>query len=261
MPSTKYILFFVLLLCVSYIQSKQEAKQNNNKQDKTKENDKKEEKKKDPKMESYANDAHKRPTKCQVCRVLMQELADEVNKTSAVKDKVWLTNRLDGEDKKDASKGKQIDYKKSEMRLYDILEHVCKKVYNYRSIAGPEFPYLKGVKSMFRQNLEEMMASNGLSLKLDAPEEMVEDPTFEIKRMMFQCNQMVEEYEEDIVEWYLKAQETDPVDFLCAERIIDTKFQSCLTASTEVPSDAKQPLPKDPKDKPRSFTNGAKLEL
>lgn len=64
---TKYILFFVLLfcVCVSFIQSKKEAKENNSKQDKTKENDKKEEKKKDPKMESYANDAHKRPTKCQ----------------------------------------------------------------------------------------------------------------------------------------------------------------------------------------------------
>lgn len=38
-------------------------------------------------------------------------------------------------------------------------------------------------------------------------------------------------------------------------------YLACLTASTEVPADAKQPLPKDPKDKPRSFTNGAKLEL
>lgn len=42
---------------------------------------------------------------------------------------------------------------------------------------------------------------------------------------------MVEEYEDDIVEWYLKAQETDPVDFLCAERIIDTKFQCRLNLS------------------------------
>lgn len=33
-----------------------------------------------------------------------------------------------------------------EMRLMDILEYVCKNVYNYRSIAGPEFPYLKGGK-------------------------------------------------------------------------------------------------------------------
>lgn len=39
---------------------------------------------------------------------------------------------------------------------------------------------------MFRQNLEEMVGKNGLQLKLDAPEEMVEDPTFELKRMMFQ---------------------------------------------------------------------------
>ena len=31
---------------------------------------------------------------------------------------------------------------------------------------------------------------------------------------------MVEGYEDDITEWYMKAQETDPIDFLCAERIL-----------------------------------------
>lgn len=39
------------------------------------------------------------------------------------------------------------------------------------------------VKSMFRQQLEEMVGMQGLALKLDAPEELIEDPTFELKRM------------------------------------------------------------------------------
>ena len=184
-----------------------------------------------------------------MCRVLVQELEIEVDKTSSIKSSVWLTNRLDGEDNIDERKGKKITYKKSyiflfllfwelpadylpainfhlyyseiysywlllgsksswhkhvdetflhsiifetfsiprsdisctisyevndlltsisfylnflvihsndyiytyalfhrEMRLMDILEYVCKNVYNYRSIAGPEFPYLKGGK-------------------------------------------------------------------------------------------------------------------
>ena len=38
---------------------------------------------------------------------------------------------------------------------------------------------------MFRQQLEEMMGNEGLALKLDAPEELVEDPTFEIRRLLY----------------------------------------------------------------------------
>ena len=36
---------------------------------------------------------------------------------------------------------------------------------------------------------------------------------------------MVEEHEDDIMEWYTHKQHTDPIEFLCAERIIDSKEQ------------------------------------
>ena len=36
---------------------------------------------------------------------------------------------------------------------------------------------------------------------------------------------MIEEYEDDIFDWYLHSQSEDPVDFICAERVLDSKEQ------------------------------------
>ena len=39
------------------------------------------------------------------------------------------------------------------------------------------------VKSMFQTELENMMGKSGLKMKLDAPQDVINDPTMEIKRM------------------------------------------------------------------------------
>ena len=36
----------------------------------------------------------------------------------------------------------------SETRLVEVMEFLCFNVYYYRSIAGPEFPYIKGGKNL-----------------------------------------------------------------------------------------------------------------
>ena len=43
---------------------------------------------------------------------------------------------------------------------------------------------------MFRQHLEEMMGEHKLSVKLDAPEELVEDPTYELRRMQYKVRKI-----------------------------------------------------------------------
>merc|ERR1719392_519540 len=103
----------------------------------------------------------------------------------------------------------------------DILETVCKNVYNYRVVPGPSFPYIKGVKSILRQALHEIVGSTSLPVNVDAPPEALDDPTNELKRLFYQCNHMVEENEEDIEEWYLTNQQADPIDYLCRERILE----------------------------------------
>ena len=39
------------------------------------------------------------------------------------------------------------------------------------------------VKSMFQSELENMMGKSGLKMKLDAPQDIVDDPTMEIRRL------------------------------------------------------------------------------
>jgi len=203
--------------------------------------DKNEKKPTHPKLASFSQNAHLRPTKCQVCRVLVTELMIELNKTANVKDTLHLTNRLDGDETEDSQKA--INYQRSEIRLMESLEHVCKNTRNYKAIAGPDFPYLKGVKSMFQTELENMMGKSGLKLQLDAPKDIVDDPTLEVKRLEAFCNQMIETNEEDIEDWYMNHQEKDPIDYVCKTRILKEKDTECLRASTEVPDFATKPLP------------------
>ena len=55
-----------------------------------------------------------------VCRVLVQELEIEVDKTSSIKSSVWLTNRLDGEDNIDERKGKKL---LTRNRMYSFFDY------------------------------------------------------------------------------------------------------------------------------------------
>eukprot|EP00794_Sanderia_malayensis_P003223 gene3223-3701_t len=192
-----------------------------------------------PKLKEYNEKAHLRPTKCQVCRILVTELGVELNKTAKIKDTLHLSSRLDDDD----DESKKIVYHKSEIRLMEVLERVCENTKKYKSIAGPEFPYLTGVKSMFQTDLENMMGKSGLNMKLDAPQDVVDDPTMEIKRLFAFCNQMVEVNEEDIENWYMNHAGKDPLDFICAEKVLKGKDTDCLRASTEVPDYATKPLP------------------
>lgn len=200
----------------------------------------------------FGKDALERPNKCQVCRVLAQELVVELNSTKDIKKTYSLMNNLDGNT--ELYKKKSIDYKHSEIRLMDILDSVCKNVYNYRTVQGPAFPYLKGVKSMFRQSLEDSIKDHGLSLQLDAPDELVEDPTSELRRMFYQCNQMIEIHEDDITDWYMHKQDDNPIEYLCGERILDSNEASCLYASTEVPEGHAVPQKVQPGDKKSKFS-------
>jgi len=211
-----------------------------------------------PKIKAFAANAHMRPSKCHVCRVLAEELHVELNKTKNSKQSVWVTNRLDEDDK-----SKKIEYKNSIMRIEEVMESVCTNTQTYRSIAGPEFPYLKNVKSMFRQQLEEMMGNQNLALKLNAPEELVEDPTMEVRRLHAMCQSMVEDHEDDIMEWYKNHQQINLLDHLCKDIVLQDADSSCLRASTDIPSYAKAPLPADvdPKKK-RDFSKPlSKTEL
>jgi len=183
-----------------------------------------------PKVEEFKKNGRLRPTKCQVCRVMVQEIAVELNKTKDIKEKLQISNGLDGKKQK-----YHIEYKNSELRLTDALEKVCGNVEYYRAIAGPDFPYLRDVRSMYRQELEDMMAASGLNLQVDAPQHAIDDPTLEIRRLHFECNQMVEEYEEEILDWFNGDQNIPLTEFVCRDHVLNKNNDDCLKATTTIP--------------------------
>ncbi|XP_065053380.1 protein canopy 4-like [Rhopilema esculentum] len=195
-----------------------------------------------PKLAEFNRNAHLRPTKCHICRVLVTELQVELRKTEKIKDTLHLSHKLDDDN---ASNQKSINYQTSELRLMDSLENVCQNTQRYRAIAGPEFPYIKGVKSMFQTELENMMGNKALKMQLDAPQAIIDDPTLEIRRLGSLCNQMIENHEEDIEDWYMNNHEEDPLYYICAEKVLKGSDTDCLTASTVVPDYATKPLPDD----------------
>lgn len=145
----------------------------------------------------------KRPTKCHTCRVVVQELVFLMEQTKYVKQP--KTNI-----KQPKTNINKVAHKHSKSRIINILEFVCNKVYNYGYVEGPEFPYLRGV------NL---------------------DPyNRELDRMFLKCELIVEQYEDDIMNWYMQRQEEDPMTVICAEIVLKPNEKTCLnaTASTGV---------------------------
>jgi hypothetical protein len=67
------------------------------------------------------------------------------------------------------------------------------------------------------------------------PHELWHKPPAEVTHLKTQCESMVEEHEEDIEEWYFKRKDKVALEqFLCEERFLKGKDQSCLRVKGDV---------------------------
>ncbi|XP_078377444.1 protein canopy 4-like [Oculina patagonica] len=190
------------------------------------------EKKINPYITKFHDTANLRPTKCQVCRLLVTEFLEQMKKTDRREDvpRGYSLEDLENPDK-------SIHYEKSELRLLDVLDNLCERVKLYRARPGPEFPYIKGAKSQLREVLDDLAEKSKVKLNYELPDEVVEDYTYEMGRLKFKCIHMLESHEDDITHWYFGDQKENLLDWLCVERILDEDEQDCLNASTEMPDD------------------------
>ncbi|EDO37294.1 predicted protein [Nematostella vectensis] len=192
----------------------------------------KKEKPKNPYLTKFQQEAGARPTKCQVCRLMVSELLERLKITN-YKETLNKGYGLDlGEDPR-----LQIHYHTSELRLADVLDDLCDRVKLYRARAGPAFPYIKGAKSHLREAMDDLAARSKVGLKFHVPDDVIEDYTYEVVRMKFQCVHMLELFEEVIEEWYFEHQDQDLMTWLCRERVLKIDEQGCLNASTAMPAD------------------------
>ncbi|XP_029194936.2 protein canopy 4-like [Acropora muricata] len=189
-------------------------------------------KRKNPYITKFHDEASLRPTKCQVCRLLVTEFLEQMKKTDHKEDipRGYVLEDLEDHDK-------NIHYERSELRLMDVLDSLCQRMKLYQARAGPDFPYIKGAKSQLREVMDDLTQRSKVKLNYELPDEVVEDYTYEMGRLKFKCIHLLEQHEEDLTQWYFSDQNENLMSWLCVERVLDENERDCLNASTEMPAD------------------------
>ncbi|XP_061481500.1 protein canopy homolog 3 [Rhineura floridana] len=164
----------------------------------------------------------KLPSKCEVCKYVALELKssfDETGKTKEVIDTKY--GFLDG-------KGSKLKYTKSDIRLIEVTENICKRLleYNLHKERSGSNRFAKGMSETF-ETLHNLV-HKGVKVVMDIPYELWNETSAEVSDLKKQCEIMVEEFEDVIEDWYRNHQEEDISQFLCANHVLKGKDTSCL---------------------------------
>ena len=164
------------------------------------------------------------PTKCEVCKYLVVELQDRLDETGKSKEVIRTGHGLD------PSKKKAIDYRKSDLRLIEALHepHICKKIlqYNLHKEREGSLRFAKG-RSQTMDTLHGLV-DKGVKVDLGIPYDLWDSTSVEVAQMQRVCDTMVEEWEEDLEDWYYHKQDQNLMKYLCRDRILKYGDKECL---------------------------------
>lgn len=77
--------------------------------------------------------------------------------------------------------------------------------------------------------------NKGVKVELGMPYELWDKPSAEITNMKTQCETLIEDYEDDIGEWYFHQQQDISLQkFLCTDRVLQNEDDSCLKETVKV---------------------------
>lgn len=175
-------------------------------------------------LQLIADDPNRLPTKCETCKYLTNEISDsllEHNSHGIIETGYVLDERINNK--------KPKKYKDSELRLIEVLEEVCERILHYNVHAEREgsLRYSKG-ESQTMQTLKNLR-DRGVKVELGIPGDLWDTPSAEITNLKKHCDQMVEEYEESIEEWYMRHKEkVSLTSYLCERQILKSNEKSCL---------------------------------
>ncbi|CAF2361940.1 unnamed protein product [Rotaria sp. Silwood2] len=173
---------------------------------------------------NFADDPNRLPTKCEVCKLLAQELTEnfqEHNSPSVIETSYSL----------DAKQPKKTKYSDSETRLIETLENVCERFlqYNVHAERSGSLRYARG-RSQTMETLWNLR-NKGVKVVLDVPDTMWDAPSAEITQLKKYCEEMVEEQEENIEQWYFNKKIRNEIlleKYLCEDRVLKNRDSSCL---------------------------------
>lgn len=140
----------------------------------------------------------------------------------------------------DVKPKKRTSYRKSELRLLESLEKVCERTlhYNLHKERTDSTRFAKGMSQTFKTL--HGLVDKGVQVNLGIPYELWDKPPVEVTQLKTQCENMIEEYEDVIVEWYFGNEKEDEQDtdidlltYLCAERVLrNDEERKCLWETT-----------------------------
>lgn len=129
----------------------------------------------------------------------------------------------------DVKPSKQMEYRKSMLRLIESTDGVCDKVleYNIHKERKDSTRFAKGMSETF--STLHGLVDKGVKVELGIPYELWDKPSAEVTQLKTQCETLLERHEEDIEEWYFHKQEEGPlIDYLCRDRVLAKKDAECL---------------------------------
>ncbi|XP_038642796.1 protein canopy 4 [Scyliorhinus canicula] len=169
-------------------------------------------------------EAERLPTKCEVCKFLTVELQTALDKTKRSKEVLELGEVLDNGKRK-----RKIKYNTSETRLTDAMDNICERIlqYNVHAERPGSLRYAKGTSEtmMTLKNL----VNKGVKVELGIPFEMWDEPSAEVTDLKKQCENMLEQYEEVVEDWYFRHQDLNLERFLCMSHVLAEDDRDCLT--------------------------------
>jgi len=162
---------------------------------------------------------------CEVCKVFTVEFTSRLDE-SARKHEVVETGYSHTKQKK------KTKYVKSELRLIETLDGICERIleYNIHKERDDSTRFAKGQSETFRTL--EGLVDKGVKVDIGIPKELWDKPSAEITQLKTQCETLLENFEEDIEDWYFNKQDINFSEYLCKERVLRNKDSTCLSDDT-----------------------------
>jgi len=177
-------------------------------------------------------------SKCEACKIVAGELELQLQKTGRSHDVIQTGYHLDADKSKTTTK-----YRKSELRLLEVLEDVCEGIlsYNIHKERTDSSRFAKGLSQTF-QTLHNLV-DKGVKVDLGIPHALWDKPSAEVTDLKTKCDSMIEEFEEVITEWYHHYQEAVPLaTYLCSRHVLTGEDDTCLRETAEL-TDSTEPAP------------------
>ncbi|EDW18925.1 protein canopy homolog 4 [Drosophila mojavensis] len=163
--------------------------------------------------------------RCEACKILAAELEARLGETGKSHDVIEIGYSVD-----DVRPKKRTEYRRSELRLLESLENVCERVleYNLHKERTDSTRFAKGMSQTF-QTLHGLV-DKGVKVDLGIPYELWDKPPVEVTQMKTQCENMLEQYEDAISDWYFKEQQQKSLQqHLCEDHVLKhAEERKCL---------------------------------